>query len=306
MKTSLVIGIAIGCIVGLVGGSLYSGTVVAQDASVKTWPLPGAVWVPRNVNTYTTPEVKAMRAAVAYAEAVAYAPATAPSAWTAYQTARADYGKLGPSAPPPVVVPPPSGGTAGPPGPTGPQGPIGPQGPQGIQGPPGPTGPAGVTPAEIQELREAIAGILALIQTEAPPSPPTPPAAATLSAGTTPVTVSSSGPSGAPNPDAAPVTGHAIVAWDTISRTSPTLAYGASSLVLSLFDNTPSGPVPQFVEYSLDGGPWLGSRGTVYLPTALPDGTHQVRVVSWPAAGDSYPWPPVYLVKTGATWGTYR
>ena len=75
---------------------------------------------------------------------------------------------------------------------------------------------------------------------------------------------------------------------------------------MNLYDNTPRGPVPQWVEYSLNGGPWLGSRGTVYLPTTIADGTYQVRVVSWPAAGDSYPWPPVYLTRAGGSWTTYR
>lgn len=309
------VAVGIGACIGLIV-SAFVGPAVAQDATTKTWPEAGKVWVPRTVNTYTTAEVKCLRAAVAYAEAVAFAPSTSTAAWDAYQTARVDFGKTNPNpATPPVVVPPPTGnaGPAGPPGPQGPagpagaQGPIGPQGPQGAAGAAGAPGAPGVTPAEIQELREAVAGILALLaETPAPSTPP----AATLTAGTDAVTFTGTVPGGVANPAAAPVEGHAVVLWDGISRTSPTLVYGDSSLVLNLYENTASGPVPMQVEYSLNGGPWLASRGSVYVPLTLADGTYQIRVVSWPSSGTSMPWPPVYVrratVNGAATWSAYR
>jgi len=129
--------------------------------------------------------------------------------------------------------------------------------------------------------------------------PPVPAGATVMALGTTSVAISPSGTaSGAANPAAVPVTGHTMIPWDGATRASPTVQYGNTQLALNLWENTPSGPVPEQIECSLNGGPWVASRGTIYVPMGLPDGIYQIRVVSWPAAGDSHPWQPLYVKRT--------
>lgn len=87
---------------------------------------------------------------------------------------------------------------------------------------------------------------------------------------------------------------HAI----TSEYRSATLAYGASRADLGLYDNSDSGPIPRVVEFSLNGGPWIGTRsGVVIVPGDLPDGAYQIRMVQYPASGMSIPLPPGRILK---------
>jgi len=134
--------------------------------------------------------------------------------------------------------------------------------------------------------------------------PPIPAGATVMTLGTSPVTIAGNGTaSGVANPAAVSVTGHTMIPWDGTSRGSPAVQYGNTLLALNLWANTPTGPVPEQIEASLNGGPWAAERGTIYVPNGLPDGTYQVRIVSWPAAGNSSPWQPLYIRRTTAAGG---
>lgn len=79
---------------------------------------------------------------------------------------------------------------------------------------------------------------------------------------------------------------------------SAILAYGASRMDLNYYDNTDSGPIARVVEFSLNGGPWIGGRtDTIVVPTDLPDGSHQIRIVMFPPSGMSQPLPIKRLLK---------
>jgi hypothetical protein len=134
--------------------------------------------------------------------------------------------------------------------------------------------------------------------------PPIPAGATVMALGTNAVTISANGTaSGVATPAAVPVAGHTMIPWDGTSHGSPAIQYGNTLLALNLWANTPTGPVPEQLEASLNGGPWAASRGTIYVPNGLPDGTYQIRIVSWPAAGNSSPWQPLYVRRTTAAGG---
>lgn len=93
------------------------------------------------------------------------------------------------------------------------------------------------------------------------------------------------------------VAGRAFLPADPLVRTSAVLAAGDNfALPFMLYDNTTAGPIPQELEFSLDGGPWLVTRSGRIVVDG-PDGDYQVRVVSWPASGESHPWPPMLLTR---------
>lgn len=71
----------------------------------------------------------------------------------------------------------------------------------------------------------------------------------------------------------------------TADTRTVTLKWGASEMPLNFYDNSDSGPIPRVMKFSLDGGPWLGSRsGIVRIPDDLPDGTHRLRFIMYPNA----------------------
>lgn len=170
---------------------------------------------------------------------------------------------------------------------------------------PAPTPPASGPTAYDKTQDAAIAAIAAAVKalaeadvpppvvppTQVPPPPPAPvdpPAtvppmvAGTLVAGTAPDT---------PNPAPASVEGHFRLPVGD-SRLSVTLATPAGQEELRLWANG----VPQQVELSLDGGPWLAARSGVVSVPPLAAGRHVVRVVAWPEAGTSTIYAPVEFV----------
>ena len=144
----------------------------------------------------------------------------------------------------------------------------------------------------VADLELIVAGLTvrvkALETAEPPPPPPPPPTAFTLVAG----------PGAEPNPEPRDVTETNLAHPVTSDYRSATLVYGASQMDLRYFDNSDSGPIARVVEFSLDGGPWLGTRsGVIVVPADLPDGLHQVRTVQFPPTGNSIPLPPSRLLK---------
>lgn len=121
-------------------------------------------------------------------------------------------------------------------------------------------------------------------------APPPPPPAGILMSGTGPQA----------NPAPVPVSSKAVPAWTGVFRVAAGLRWGESRLDFNLYENTADGPVPQYVEMSLDGGPWLGTRIAAKIPDDVPDGDHQVRVVSWPSKEGAVTtvWTPIVVTKS--------
>lgn len=227
-----------------------------------------------------------------------------------------DQGPIGPTGPTGPAGP---QGNIGPIGLTGPAGPVGPTGPIGPAGPQGPQGPSGSNTndlARIQQLESTVTSLTAVVDEindlnlrPAPnPNPfPTngpitgetviPTGATVLVAGSNPVTLLANGTaSGIATPAKATDPAHVIIPWDGVTKTSAQLRYGNTGLLFNVYDA--SNAAPSQVELSLNGGPWVISRGTIYMPLGLVDGYYQIRAVSWRPGVASYPWQTIYLKRT--------
>ena len=144
------------------------------------------------------------------------------------------------------------------------------------------------------------------------PEQPIPAGALVLVPGTNVPTRSANGTAlGLANPASVPVDGHAFLPWDGTTLTSAGFKYGTSGWKFNLYVGTTTYAEPEHVEFSLDGGAWQATRTQdAYLPLGMADGVHQVRIVSWPKTGNSFPWQPIYVKRlttaTGVTWALYQ